>query len=221
MTQEQLANKLMELCSLTGENEIVEFKEAKNSFDSNKLGKYFCALSNEANLSSKPCGWLVFGVENKHKSIVGSNFRSNRVDLDSLKGEIGNKTTNRITFIEIYELQTSDGRVVMFQIPPAPKGIPIAWEGHYYGRDGEELSPLNLEEIERIRSQVTFFDWSAQICSQATIDDVDKEAILLARANYKVKNSRLSNEIDEWDDITFLNKARVTISGKITNAAIE
>jgi ATP-dependent DNA helicase RecG len=213
MTQEQLANKLMELYSLTGENEIVEFKEAKNSFDSNKLGKYFCALSNEANLSSKPCGWLVFGVENKHKSIVGSNFRSNRADLDSLKGEIGNKTTNRIAFIEIYELQTSDGRFVMFQIPPAPKGIPIAWEGHYYGRDGEELSPLNLEEIERIRSQVTFFDWSAQICSQATI--------LLARANYKVKNSRLSNEIDEWDDITFLNKARVTISGKITNAAIE
>lgn len=220
MTQKQLKYILTELCSLPGENEIVEFKEAKTGFDFNKLGKYFSALSNEANLSHKSFGWLVFGIENEHKSIVGSNFRPNRVDLDNLKGEVGSKTTNRITFIEIYELPMANGLVVMFQIPAAPKGIPIAWEGHYYGRDGEELSPLNLEEIERIRSQTAFVDWSAQICPEATIENLDKEAILLARTNFKIKNPRLSNEIDEWDNITFLNKARVCISGKITNAAI-
>lgn len=35
------------------EYEILEFKEAKNSYDIDKLGKYFSALSNEANLADK------------------------------------------------------------------------------------------------------------------------------------------------------------------------
>lgn len=87
-----------------------------------------------------------------------------------MKSEVANKTTTRHTFIEIYELALSEGRAVMFQIPAAPRGIPIAWEGHYYGRDGEALSPLNLEEIERIRKQSTFIDWSAGIC-EAQIGD--------------------------------------------------
>ncbi len=44
--------KLKELL-LGYENEIVEFKEAKIQYDFNKLGKYFSALSNEANLKGK------------------------------------------------------------------------------------------------------------------------------------------------------------------------
>ena len=67
MTIEQLQIILDDLRNLTSENEIVEFKEAKNNYDFSKLGKYFSALSNEANLCGKPYGWLVFGVEDKIK----------------------------------------------------------------------------------------------------------------------------------------------------------
>ena len=49
---------------------------------------------------------------------------------NSLKEEIANKTTNRITFIEIREVSHPQGRVVLFQIPAAPKGFPIAFDGH-------------------------------------------------------------------------------------------
>ena len=153
MNLEELKNILTNLQNLPAETEVVEFKEAKNGFDFGKLGKYFSALSNEANLKGKPYAWLVFGIENKKHKIVGSQFRPVRKDLDSLKSEIANKTTNRITFIELYELNLPEGRVVMLQIPSAPKGFPIAFEGHYYGRDNEELVPLNLEELERIRAQ--------------------------------------------------------------------
>ncbi|TNF40927.1 MAG: ATP-binding protein, partial [Bacteroidetes bacterium] len=170
MTESQLIQKLNELRQLPSETETVEFKEAKQGYDFNKLGKYFSALCNEANLKNKIEAWLVFGVENKRRDVVGSLFRyNNRPFLDSLKGEIASKTTNRITFIEIYELIFPEGRVVMFQIPAAPKGIPIAWDGHYYGRDGEELSPLNTEEYERIRIQTYQTDWSAAICPDAGI----------------------------------------------------
>jgi ATP-dependent DNA helicase RecG len=221
MTEAQLIHKLSELRVLPAETEVVEFKEAGNDYDFRKLGKYFSALSNEANLKGKSEAWLIFGVKDVGKQIVGSQYREgNRAELDSLKNEIANKTTNRITFIEIYELNLSEGRVVMFQIPPAPPGIPIAWEGFWYGRDGETLAALNIEELERIRRQTAQNDWSAEICEAATIHDLDSNAIKAARENFKKKNSRLAAEVDIWDNSTFLNNARITISGNITRAAI-
>lgn len=58
------------------ENEIVEFKEANNDYDKEKIGQYFSAISNEANLKGIQFGWLVFGVKNKGRKIVGSNYRN-------------------------------------------------------------------------------------------------------------------------------------------------
>ena len=151
---------------------------------------------------------------------MGSRFRPARKDLDSLKGEMAKKTTNRITFIEIHELHLPEGRVLMLEIPAAPKGLPIAFDGHYYGRDGEELSPLNLEEIERIRAQVVAEDWSAAIVHNATAEDLDPAAIARARENYRNKFPGQSRDVDSWDDMTFLNKAKITIQGKMTRTAI-
>lgn len=222
MTQEELIRLLEVLKTLPSETEWVEFKAAKSSFDFNKLGEYFSALSNEANLKGKDCGWLVLGVEDKTRKIVDSRYRTDRADLDSLKSEIANKTTNRITFIEIHELNLPEGRVIMFQIPAAPKGIPVAWEGHYYGRDDESIVALNLQEFEQIRNQGQRYDWSAQICERATIADLDEGAISVTRAKFKAKNENRSfiAEVDKWDIVTFLDKAKITTNGKITNAAI-
>lgn len=55
-------SKLRELMALPAETEWVEFKEAKNNFDFDDLGRYFSALSNEANLAGQSGGWL-FPVE--------------------------------------------------------------------------------------------------------------------------------------------------------------
>ncbi len=221
MTELELIQKLNELRALPAETEVVEFKEAKNDFHFDKMGKYFAALSNEANLKEKPYGWLIFGIENKHRNIVGSNYRhTNRAALDSLKAEIANKTTNRITLIEIHELNLPEGRVVIFQIPAAPRGIPIAWEGHYYGRDGEELSPLNIEELERMRRQAAYEDWSAALVPLATVEDLAAEAIEKAKENYKRKNPDLAEEIGKWDTPVFLTKTRVMINGQLTRTAI-
>lgn len=211
--------KLFSLLGLPAENEVVEFKEAKNNYDFIKLGKYFSALSNEANLKRQPVAWLVFGVKD-NRQVVGSAYRPQREDLDHLKEEIADKTTNRITFVEIHEVQHAQSRVVVFEIPAAPKGLPIAFEGHYYGRDGEALSPLNLEEIERIRAQVAAEDWSAAIVPGAGLDDLDEDALVVARRNFKSKFSDKAAEVDGWDDAIFLNKAKLTIKGKITRAAL-
>jgi ATP-dependent DNA helicase RecG len=216
----QAIEKILDtLLALGAENEVVEFKEAKNGYDFTKLGKYFSALCNEANLKHQARAWLVFGV-NDARQVVGSHFRALRKDLDSLKAEIANKTTNRITFVEIHEVQHALGRVVLFEIPAAPKGLPIAFEGHYFGRDAEALSPLNLEEIERIRLQATHEDWSAVIVSGATLADLDISALAVARINFSSKFPEKSTEMAAWDDITFLNKAKLAIKGKLTRTAL-
>lgn len=211
--------KLGSLLALPAENEVVGFKEAKNSYDFTKLGRYFSALCNEANLKGVSAAWLVFGV-NDRRQVIGSSFRRARKDLDHLKGEIASKTTNHITFVEIHEVTKPEGRVVMLEIPAAPRGLPVAFEGHYHGRDGEALGPLNLEEIERIRAQSTVDDWSAVIVPDANLADLDDEALLVARRNYRAKFPDKAAEVDAWDDPTFLNKAKLTIKGKQTRASL-
>lgn len=88
--------QLERLLALSAENEVVEFKEAKHGYDFHKLGKYFSALCNEANLKGVPVAWLVFGV-NDQRQVVGSAFRPARKDLDSLKEEIANRVQLTLT----------------------------------------------------------------------------------------------------------------------------
>lgn len=151
MNEFELRQELDRLCELPHETEWLEFKEAKNQYDFNKLGKYFSALSNEANLKEQACGWLIFGVKDD-RSVCGSQFREDRTHLDSLKQEIANHTTGNITFDEIYVVDHPNGRVVMFKIPPARRGVPTAWKGHWYGRDGSSTGALSLMELEKILS---------------------------------------------------------------------
>lgn len=221
MTAEKLTSILDSLLSLPAETEVVEFKRAERNFDDRDLGQYFSALSNEANLKEKDCAWLIFGIENKSHEVVGSQYKNSRPALDAIKKKIADQTTGRHTFVEIYELLYRNGkRVVMFQIPPAPQGIPIAFQDHYYGRDGESLQGLAIEKIERIRYQVKLKDWSAGIIENASLEDLDPAAIAKARELYTKAHEEKTDEIASWDDITFLNKARITIRGKITNTAI-
>jgi len=157
------------------EYELVEFKEAGNDYDKNKIGQYFSAISNEANLKGQQYGWLIFGVRNKDKVITGSDYR-NTLGLDKLKQEISNNTTGRITFIDIFEvypiIDCEKRRVIMFKIPAAVTAIPSGWNNQYFGRNGESLVPLTLEELDRIRNQKSV-DWSKQTVEDATIKHLE------------------------------------------------
>lgn len=220
MTKADLRNTLEELLRMPAETEVVEFKKARNGFGDQELGEYFSALSNEANLREKKCAWLVFGVENDTHVVLGSNYKNTPESLDAVKKTIADQTTDRITFREIYSLEYEGKRVVMFEIAPAPQGIPVAYQGHYYGRDGESLVALNIQKIEQIRGQRGNRDWSAGIVSGADIGDLDPDAIAKARGLYAAAHPDLADDIAEWSDETFLNKAKITIKGRITNAAI-
>lgn len=217
---EKIAEKLFALMDLPTETEWLEFKEAKNNFDFDELGRYFSALSNEANLKRQQVGWLIFGVTDRPpRKIVGSHYRHQKPGLEKLKREMSKNTNHQTTFNDIHELMIDSRRVIMFQIPQAPPGVPTTWRGVAYGRIHDSLGPLSLYKIETIRRQ-TVEDWSAGILERATIDDLDPDAIALARENYTKKNPKIAVESTHWDDIKFLNKVKVCISGGITRTAL-
>lgn len=221
MYNEKELNKILDrLISMTHETEVVEFKRAENTFSDTDLGKYFSALSNEANLKGLEKAWLVFGVDNDTHNLTDTHYKTSRASLDDVKKKIADQTTSRLTFDEIYDFEREGKRVVMFEIPAAPRGIPIAYQGHYYGRDGSSIVALNIHEIETIRKQAIQEDWSRQIVEEADITDLDPNAITRARELYISAHTDKKEEIEQWDDKVFLNKAKLTIKDKITRTAI-
>ena len=214
----QILDKLI----ATWENEVVEFKQAGKDYDTDKIGEYFSALSNEANLRGIGQSWLVFGVNNTTRKVVGSDYRRESERLQGLKHQIAQSTEPSITFRNIHVLNHPDGRVVLFEIPAAPRGIPIAWKGHYFARAGESLISLGLDKQDEIRRQTLEEDWTAQVVSGATLADLDEAALDKARESFaqKYANRFGANEVKNWPLATFLERCRIVQNGQITRTTL-
>jgi ATP-dependent DNA helicase RecG len=220
MTSDDLTALLSRLID-NWEDELVEFKQAGRDYDTRKIGEYFSALANEANLRGADAGWLVFGVNNKTRQVVGTEYRPDAERLQGLKNDIAQGTEPRTSFREIHEVAHQDGRVLIFEVPPAPRGIPISWNGHYYARNGESLGSLSIGKQDEIRQQDSGNDWSAVVLPQATLAHLDTEALAEARSAFATRHPNAdSDEISAWSDEDFLARAKLTVDGAITRAAV-
>ena len=112
------------------ENEVVEFKAAREQFSADKTGAYVSALSNEANLRGLASAWLVFGVSD-NQEVVGTTHLASLEQRQALKHQVFEGTDPSLTIREIHELDRDGRRVVLAEIPAAPRGIPISWKGDY------------------------------------------------------------------------------------------
>lgn len=214
-----------------GENEVVEFKAARVNHDFHTTGQYFSAISCEARLHNLSFGWLIFGVDDKTHEITGTSYKQGTSPrhteelLSKLKLDISKETTDGLTFSDIFEVfPLVDGkqkRVLMFKIPAATYGIPTGWKNQYYSRSGESLVPLNQSKIDQIRN-LRRRDWSKEIVPNATIADLDEEAIRIAREQYKGKKRKdyIASDVDAMSDEVFLQKMKLTENGLITNACM-
>ncbi len=101
--------------------------------------------------------------------------------------------------------------------------MPVYAHDKAWQRIGDSLVPLRSERLETILAEsIEKIDWTAEIIVDATLDDLDPTAINKAREKFieKNRNSSFAAEIAGWDDLTILNKAKITIKGKITRAAL-
>jgi len=215
-------HSLLDALIAAWENEVVEFKQAGNDYSTDKMGRYFSAMSNEANLRGLEKAWLVFGVNDNTRTVVGSDYRMDSERLQSIKHQISEGAEPSVTFRNVFELNHPKGRVVLFEIPAAPCGMPIAWKGHYYARSGESLGSLGLDKLDEIRKQTMFSDWSAQVVPEASLEDLDERAVQKARDSFaqKYANRFTEGAVAAWSLKTFLDRARITQAGKITRTAL-
>lgn len=209
-------NKLWE----HSENEVVEFKKAETNFDIDELGKYFSALSNEANLRDHEFAWIVFGVWDKKHQIIGTSFKDSEVALNRLKQDMSQHTTDNLIFRDIVPIKVEGKRVLLFQVPASPRNIVMHWKGVAYGRDGESLKPLNQAKQDAIRQQPPIPDWTAQLVPNATINDLDELAVATAKVMFKkVHSSSIpAEEIDAWTTEEFLANCMMMRDGQLTRA---
>ena len=94
------------------ENEVVEFKEGGKGFSTHDIGKYFSALSNEANLKGVSKAWLVFGVENKTRRIIGSDYDASETAQNrpgGIKYQITQSTDPAMCFNRIESVEHEQG----------------------------------------------------------------------------------------------------------------
>lgn len=202
------------------EDEVVEFKTAENQYDRDKLGRYFSALSNEANLRDKDFAWMLLGVSND-RQLVGTSFLDSETSILGLKHESANNATGNLTYREIVPIEIDGKRILIFKIPASPHNIVTYWKRIAYGRDGESLAPLSQDKIDDIRYQSPVSDWSARIVANATLDDLDELAVAKARIMYKKVHNRIpAAEVDGWSVETFLTNSGVMKDGKLTRTAL-
>lgn len=125
--------------SVKSETQNLEFKEAKNQYDNDKLLKYCVAVANEGG------GHLLFGIADKPpRTVVGSQAVNNIVDMAA-------KIFTAVGFrVDIEEVLHPDGRVVVFVIPPRPRGTAYHHKGAYLMRSGEELIPMSEDQLRKI-----------------------------------------------------------------------
>ncbi len=137
------------------EDEHLEFKEAKKNFHFETLVKYCVALANEGG------GRMILGVTDKlPRKVVGSQAFSN---LERTKAGLIDRVRLRI---DVEEMQHPNGRVLVFQVPSHPIGMPMQYKGAYWMRGGEALIPMTPDLLQRIFAE-SGPDFSAEICTSA------------------------------------------------------
>ena len=130
---------------------------------------------------------MILGVtDNLPRQIVGTNAFTN---LERTKAGLTERVHLRIDAEEIHHPQ---GRVLVFHVPSRPIGMPIHYEGRYFMRAGDSLSPMLPDMMKRIFDE-SGPDFTAEICREALVDDLNHDAINDFRHRWarKSKNEKL------------------------------
>ena len=201
-------------------NEWKEFKNLKNDFNGKEKNDIISYVSGISNMDG---GNLVIGVVDQTLEIVGTDTYNYDTDVAKLriKDQCANVPTDGLT-IDEYITDDTQKTVWIIHIPKHLPRLPVYAHSKAYQRIGSSLIDITKGRMDAILFEPVpnDTDWTAEILPQATIDSLDPDAIQKAREGYKRYKPKNAELCDQWDDVTFLNKAHITIDGKITRAAL-
>lgn len=196
-----------------------EFKNLKNDFNGKEKDDIISYVSALSNMEG---GHLVIGVVDKTLDIVGTDTYN--YDVQKARLRMTNLCANLPSeglLVEEFVTDDTHKTVWVIHVPKHMRRRPVYAHSKAWQRLDDSLVGLEQSRLEAILDEQELpYDWSAQVIEEATIDDLDADAIQLARDGYKQRYPKFATECDTWTDKTFLDKASLTIEGKITRATL-
>lgn len=196
-----------------------EFKNLKNDFNGKEKDDVISYVSALSNMEG---GHLVIGVVDKTLDIVGTDTYN--YDVQKARLRMTNLCANLPSeglLVEEFVTDDTHKTVWVIHVPKHMRRRPVYAHSKAWQRLDDSLVGLDESRLEAILDEQELpYDWSAQVIEEATIDDLDADAIQLARDGYKQRYPKFATECDTWTDKIFLDKASLTIDGKITRATL-
>lgn len=176
-----------------------------------------CILGYVTALCNEKGGSLVIGMEDKYPhKVVGTSQNEN--STGELEANIYRDTGIRPKIYELYEDEAEKkGRVLVIDVPSRPAGTVFKFEDVPLMRVGEELKPMS-DEVYLSIIQENEPDFSQQICRDATLDELDPDALSVLKEKYAKKQNNpifltLSNR-------QILSDLQLITDEGVTNAAV-
>lgn len=221
MTEKELQDYLKTNHPLENEKcEWKEFKSLKSAVSGRAGDDVISYISAIANMQG---GHLIIGIQDQTHAIVGIQEFAD-YSIENIKFRIiGNCPNLNPDLFNVKEFVTSDTnkKVWIFYIPKHQFRLPVYAHKKTWQRIDDNLVEISKARLDAILTQVQVNeDWTKIIITEATIEDLDKEAILKARIEFKKRNPKYADDVDNWNDVDFLNKSKLTIKSKITRTAL-
>jgi len=222
MTEQELLAYLRERCPREDDGgEWKEFKHLKHAITGKAGEDLISYVSSLANMAG---GMLVMGVSNHFKIVGIQDFHD--YTPDNLRLRVLSRCPNLDSegfSVEAFITSDTGKTVWLVRIPKHKPRLPVYAHDKTWQRIDDSLVEMRSERLEAILHEpVDLTDWSAQIVEDATLDDLDPAALQLAREKFaeKHRNTVFTADIAAWDRRTFLDKAKITIDGRITRTAL-
>lgn len=205
-----------------------EFKNLKNSFCGDEKDDVISYVSAIANMEG---GHLIIGAKDKTLDIVGTDlsrltFNGQPANPQSATFKLIEQCTylsSEGLSIEPFETDDTHKTVWVIHIPKHLPRRPVLAHKKAWQRIEDSLVEMTNERLSAILEEPIYIakDWSAEIVSDATTNDLDEVAIAKARMMFKKVHSRIpKEEVNAWSVQTFLSKCGLMRNGGITRAAI-
>ncbi len=199
-----------------------EMTNLKNSFNGHPGEDVMSYVSGISNMEG---GHLVIGIKDKTLEIVGTDLSKFNEDKDSAVFRIKESCTNVSSeglFVEEFITDDTHKVVWVIHIPKHLPRKPVYAHKKAWQRIKDNLVQLTPEREATILNELMqgVSDWSADIVPNATLDDLDLDAIKIALEGYCKRNPDKAEDARNWDIATFLDRAKITIGGKVTRTAL-
>ena len=227
--------ELLQIIKKLEQSDEITWIEAKHNFaDLVKIGETISALSNSASYQNEEYAYFIWGLEDKTWEVLGTTFDLKKKKQGNNDGQIWlNENLHRKAHWDEFEIRLYGKRIYGLKIKNCGK-YPIQFQKIKWIRKGSNNQELSkYPEIERtIWNKKLDYDWSAEPCQGATIEDLDLEAVEMARVGYVEKQRKLKNvsQVEivsklklhlKKDILKFLKYAKLlTNDSQITNGEI-